>query len=116
MAAIETANLFGAFGLVFALALLIRTSRSWSAGWRPSRPWAAAQASELDRLVGAVFLSVESQLGLAGPIVAYAASPDAASRRLDGVKAWLLRRNHPLNLAVLLVFGALFTLSGINDL
>jgi Sap, sulfolipid-1-addressing protein len=77
---------------------------------------AAAEVSTAAQVVGAVFLLAASQLGLAGPILWYVARPASAGRGLDRIKEWLARHERAVDLGVLLVFGALFTIKGLAGL
>jgi hypothetical protein len=77
---------------------------------------AAAEVSTAAQLVGAVFLLTGSQLGLAGPILWYAARPASAEPGLERVRDWLARHERLVDLGVLVVFGALFTAKGLAGL
>jgi hypothetical protein len=63
-----------------------------------------------------VFLLLGAQVGLAGPILWYVARPASAARGLARVREWLTRHERLVDLGVLFVFGALFTLKGLAGL
>lgn len=77
---------------------------------------AAADVSEGQEIVAAAMLVAASQLGLAGPIAWFVTHRRSATTGLAAVKSWLARNEHVVNLAVLLVFGLLFTVKGLNGL
>ena len=53
-----------------------------------------------------------SELGLLGPVLWYVGHRESAARGLLRAKAWLARNEHQVDIAVLVVFGALFTARG----
>lgn len=113
MRAIDTAGPRVAFGLGLALAVLNPNIPILIAGLATIL---AAGVSGGDEVLGAAFLLVASQLGLAGPILWFAARRASAQRGLATVRAWLGRHEHIVNLAVLLAFGGLFTIKGLANL
>jgi FtsH-binding integral membrane protein len=110
---VDTASPREALGLGVALAVLNPNVPILLAGLATVT---AADVSTADQVVGAVFLLAASQVGLAGPILWYVVRPAAAGRGLDRVKDWLARHERLVDLGVLLVFGALFTLTGLAGL
>jgi FtsH-binding integral membrane protein len=110
---VDTASPREALGLGVALAVLNPNVPILLAGLATIT---AADVSTTDQVVGAVFLLAASQVGLAGPILWYMVRPAAAGRGLDRVKDWLARHERLVDLGVLLVFGALFTLTGLAGL
>jgi threonine/homoserine/homoserine lactone efflux protein len=113
MEAVEQARPAGAFGLGLALAVLNPNVPILLAGLTTI---VAAEVSGADHLAGVVFLLLGSQLGLAGPILWYVVRPASAGRGLDRLKGWLARHARLVDLGVLGVFGALFTLKGLAGL
>lgn len=77
---------------------------------------AAAEVSTGSQVVGAAFLVVASQVGLAGPILWYVLHPEAAARGLNRVKSWLAVHTRAVDLGVLTVFGTVFTVKGLAGL
>lgn len=77
---------------------------------------AAADVSTAAQVAGAVLLLAGSQLGLMGPILWYVARPASAGRGLTRAREWLARHERPVDLGVLVVFGLLFTASGLRGL
>lgn len=107
---VEDASPREALGLGVALAVLNPNIPILLAGLATI---AAADVSSAGEFWGAVLLLAASQLGLTGPILWYAAQP-AAARGLGRVKDWLARYERLVDLGVLVVLGALFTLSGLS--
>ena len=110
---VDTASPREALGLGVALAVLNPNVPILLAGLATIT---AADVSTADQVVGAVFLLAASQVGLAGPILWYAVRPAAAGRGLDRVGDWLARHERLVDLGVVLVFGVLFTLTGLAGL
>jgi threonine/homoserine/homoserine lactone efflux protein len=110
---VDTANPREALGLGVALAVLNPNIPILLGGLTTI---AAADVSAADEFWGTVFLLAASQLGLAGPILWYVARPASASRSLDRIKDWLARHEKLVDLGLLVVFGALFALSGLRGL
>jgi hypothetical protein len=77
---------------------------------------AAAGVPGGEQLAGVVFLLAGAQVGLAGPILWFVVRPAAAARGLGRAREWLARHERPVDLGVLSVFGALFTLKGVAGL
>jgi hypothetical protein len=102
-----------AFGLGCALAILNPNVPILAGGLSII---AAAEVSRIGRLLAAAFLVSSSVLGLLGSILWFVVEPERASRRLQDLKAWLVVHQRRLNEAVLLVFGAIFTLHGLAGL
>lgn len=113
MRAIDTAGARVAFGLGLALAVLNPNVPILIAGLATI---AAANVSGAGQAVSAVFLIAASEFGMLGPTVWYVTHEESAKRGLAAVKAWLATHEHWVNLAVLVVFGALFTYKGISGL
>lgn len=113
MTAVDTAGPRVAFGLGLALAILNPNIPILIAGLTTT---AAAGVSTGDQVLAATFLIAFSQIGLAGPIIWFVSHRSSAERGLSAVKGWLERREEAVNSAMLIVFGALFTISGINGL
>jgi hypothetical protein len=98
-----------AFSLVYAglsLVVLVVAHSSEGAGMDPGR---LAQ-----QLWGTAFLLAGSQVGLVGPILWYVARPASAARGLGRIREWLARHEELVDLGVLVVFGLLFTFSGLR--
>ena len=55
-----------------------------------------------------------SQVGLVGPILWFVVRPASAARGLGRVTEWLARHEKVVDLGVLVVFGLLFTVSGLH--
>jgi threonine/homoserine/homoserine lactone efflux protein len=108
---VEDASPREALGLGVALAVLNPNIPILLAGLATVT---AADVSTADRIVGAVFLLAASQLGLVGPMAWYVARPAAAGRDLDRIRDWLARHERPVDLGVLVVFGVLFTATGLG--
>lgn len=113
MRAIDTAGPRVAFGVGLALAVLNPNIPILIAALATV---AAAGVSEGQEVVAAAVLVAASQLGLAGPIAWFVTHRNSATGGLVAVKAWLGRHEHVVNLAVLLVFGVLFTVKGLSGL
>jgi len=113
MRAIDTAGARVAFGLGLALAILNPNVPILVAGLATI---AAAEVSVAEQVGGVVFLLAGSELGMLGPISWYVTHRESAKRGLAVVKAWLAKHEHRANLAVLIVFGALFALKGVSGL
>jgi uncharacterized membrane protein YdjX (TVP38/TMEM64 family) len=77
---------------------------------------AAAGVLALGQFWGAVVLLAGSQIGLTGPILWYVVRSAAARQNLDRFKHWLGQHERLVDLSVLVVFGTLFTLSGLSGL
>jgi threonine/homoserine/homoserine lactone efflux protein len=108
---VEDASPREALGLGVALAVLNPNIPILLAGLATVT---AADVSTADRMVGAAFLLAASQLGLVGPMVWYVARPAAAGRDLDRIRDWLARHERQGDLGVLVVFGMLFTATGLG--
>lgn len=113
MRGIDTAGPRVAFGLGLALAVLNPNIPILIAALATI---AAAEVSEGQEIIASAVLVAASQLGLAGPIAWFVTHRRSATSGLAAVKAWLGRHEHVVNLAVLLVFGALFTVNGLSGL
>jgi hypothetical protein len=110
---VEEARPLMALGIGFVVAFLNPNLPILIAGLATA---AAAEVSQADRTIGAVLLVVAAETGMIVPILWYAAMPLKASPGLAKVRAWLSEHERTLNIAVLLVFGTIFTLKGLVGL
>jgi threonine/homoserine/homoserine lactone efflux protein len=111
--AVDSANPLSAFGIGLAIAVLNPNIPILFAGLATI---VAAEVSTADRIVGAAFLVLASEVGILGPVVWYMVQPRAARRGLGRVRSWLALHQHAVNLAVLVFFGAVFALKGLGGL
>jgi hypothetical protein len=109
LATINTATPAKAFSLGLILAVLNPNIPILLAGLATI---AAAPVSLAGRAVGAVLLVAGAELGLLGPLGWYLLRPATATTMLERAKGWLARHEHALDLAVLIIFGAIFTIKG----
>lgn len=108
---VETASPIEALGLGVAMAVL-----------NPNIPILLAGLSTIgvanvglgQQLWGTAFLLAGSQVGLVGPILWFVARPASAACGLGRIREWLARHEKLVDLGVLVVFGLLFTLSGLR--
>ncbi|WP_250030221.1 GAP family protein [Paractinoplanes maris] len=77
---------------------------------------AAAPIDGPGRVLGVLALLAGAELGLIGPALWYVARPVPAAQRLKRLNGWLERHHFAVDLTVLLLFGALFTATGLVDL
>lgn len=108
---VETASPPEALGLGVAMAVLNPNIPILLAGLSTV---AAADVGLAGELWGIAFLLAGSQAGLMGPILWFVARPASAARGLGQATEWLARHEKVVDLGVLVVFGLLFTFSGLR--
>jgi hypothetical protein len=108
---VETASPIEALGLGVAMAVLNPNIPILLAGLSTI---GAANVGLGQQLWGTAFLLAGSQVGLVGPILWFVARPASAARGLGRIREWLARHEKLVDLGVLVVFGLLFTLSGLR--
>lgn len=111
--AVEAARPSRALGLGLMLAVLNPNVPILIAGLGAI---AATDVSGTVRIVAATFLVVAAEVGLVGPILWYRAHPETAAQGLERLKDWIGRHKRALDMAVLLVFGLIFTGKGVAGL
>jgi threonine/homoserine/homoserine lactone efflux protein len=77
---------------------------------------AAANLSSFSSFIAGLLLVIASIIGMLVPIIWFKAQPVSAKRALDRLKQWLVKHQHALNLGVFFIFGAVFTIKGLNGL
>lgn len=76
----------------------------------------AAGATVGASVAGVLLLLLGAEIGLLGPVLWYLAGPARATSGLARVKNWLGRHEKAVELAVLVVFGLVFTVKGVAGL
>jgi hypothetical protein len=102
-----------ALGLGLALAVLSPNPLILTAG---TVAVAATKVPTPARLAAVAVLVLAAQLGLAVSLAWHLAGPASSARRLPAIRLWLLRNDRLVELAVLVLLGALFTARGASTL
>lgn len=77
---------------------------------------AVVAASETGHLLGAALLLLAAVSGIVVPVLWRWLAPASAARHLSRVKAWIMAHDTQINVAMLLAFGAVFTVKGLSGL
>lgn len=99
-----------AFGIGLALAAINPNVAILIAGL------AVVAAAETGHAIGALLLLLAAVSGILIPVLWRWLAPESASRHLARIKVWIASHDTAINVAMLLVFGAVFTIKGMSDL
>ena len=114
MAKLESMSVSGALVTGVVLALInVKQLGIYAAGLAEI---VEAEVSSAEGWIALVILFVLIQIGVILPILAYLLARDWATRTLDGLRGWLIRRNRVISIALGLVVGALFLIAGVTQI